>query len=276
MTGLSMLWGWPEETKHRYALVRVLAHAVLLAPLVCLFSGFASGAAAQGAAIEAENVITQPLADKLERVEIGRWSQDERGRTRYDFDEWTHIIDPVAQVEWRANSKRGYYSTHDLSIEQAGNAVQGLKPMDEQVIVGIHTSGLGNREVNGAMCNGAWHEIEHSGRGLTVRTEIEEWFTDDFGFPLRVKRTFRLRDPGTEETTELRNIVRMTDSDWEQRFRPDKDWKEVDGEVQRLNTSRLGFFASKAKIGATTRIGRRTDRRPRSSDPFEEMRLSGP
>jgi len=260
----------------RVVLVQAFARAVLLAPLVFLFSGFVFGTAAQGVAIQAENVISQPIRAMQGRVEVGRWSQDERGRTRYDFDEWTHIVDPVAQVEWRANSKRGYYSTHKLGIEQAGNAVHGLKPMDEQVLVGILTRSLGNREINGAMCNGALHEIEHSGRGLTLRTQVEEWFTEDFGFPLRVKRTFRMTGHGGEETTELRNIVRMTDSEREQRFRPNKDWKEVDGEVQRLNTSRMGFFDREAKYGATTRIGRRSDRRPQSRDPFSQGRLGSP
>ena len=174
----------------RVVLVQAFARAVLLGPLVFLFSGFVFGTAAQGVAIQAENVISQPIRAMQGRVEVGRWSQDERGRT--------------------------------------------------------------------------------------LRTQVEEWFTEDFGFPLRVKRTFRMTGHGGEETTELRNIVRMTDSEREQRFRSNKDWKEVDGEVQRLNTSRMGFFDREAKYGATTRIGRRSDRRPQSRDPFSQGRLGSP
>lgn len=257
-------------------IARVLSRVVLPALLVFLFNGLASGPVAQGGAIEAENVITATEKGKPERVEVGRWSQDERGRTRYDFDQWTHIVDPVAQVEWRANSKRGYYSTHELSLAQARKAVDGLKQVDTLGIEPLTTTNLGTREIDGVKCSGALHASESSGRGITLHLELEDWFTEDFGFPLRVKREFRLRGGDGEQSTELRNIVPIADDEWEARFRPNEDWKEVDGEVKRINTTRMGFFDKVAKNGATTRIGRRTDRPPQSRDPFEQGRLGPP
>ena len=250
---------------------RKLARAVLVAAVTYLVYGLSLGATAQGAGIQAEQVITEPVRGTLEHVEVGRWLQDERGRTRYDFDAWTHIVDPVAQVEWKANSKRGYYSAHELSLEQARNAVQALKPLGGQGIEEMSTTDLGTREVNGVPCDGALHEIVNSRRGLTIRFELEDCFDNALGFPLRVKRVYRMRGRGGESTTELRNIVLLKDDKWEEHFRPNKDWREVDGEVQRINIGRMGFFSKEAKYGATTRIGRRSDRRPPSRDPLREF-----
>ena len=97
---------------------RTRARAVFLAMGIYLVYGLSFGATAQGAGIQAEQVITEPMTGNRgtrEHVEVGWWSQDERGRTRYDFDEWTHIVDPVAQVEWKANWKRGYYSAQSYA-----------------------------------------------------------------------------------------------------------------------------------------------------------------
>ena len=267
-----MAWTTGERSRTR-------ARAVLVAAVTYLVFGLSFGATAQGAGIQAEQVLTEPMTGNRgtrERVEVGRWLQDERGRTRYDFDEWTHIVDPVARVEWKANSKRGYFSAHELSLEQARNAVAALEPLGGQGIDGMSTTDLGTREVNGFLCDGALHEIVNSRRGLTIRFELEEWFTNAFGFPLRVKRVFRMHGRGGESTTELRNIVLLKDDSFEEHFRPNKDWREVDGEVERINTGRMGFFAKEAKYGATTRIGRRSDRRPPSRDPFENLRKSTP
>ena len=114
---------------------------------------------------------------------------------------------------------------------------QGIKEMS--------TTDLGTREVNGVTCDGPLHEIVDSRRGLTIRFELEEWLTNAFGFPLRVKRVFRMLGRGGESTTDLRNIVLLKDYSFEEYFRPNKDWREVDGEVQRLNTGRMGFFFPK-------------------------------
>ena len=278
-TTLLRVWRWPDEMGRKYLIVRLPARAVFLAMGIYLVYGLSFGATAQGAGIQAEQVLTEPMTGNRgtrEHVEVGRWSQDERGRTRYDFDAWTHIVDPVAQVEWRANSKRGYYSAHELSLEQAKNAVAALEPLGGQGIDGMSTTDLGTREVNGVTLSGALHEIVNSRSGLAMRFELEEWFTNAFGFPLRVKRVFRMLGRGVESTTELRNIVLLKDNEWEEHFRPNKDWREVDGEVQRINTGRMGFFSKEAKYGATTRIGRRSDRRPPSRDIFENLRKSTP
>ena len=167
-------------------------------------------------------------------------------------------------------------SAHELSLEQAKNAVAALKPLGGQGIDAVSTTDLGTREVNGVTLSGALHEIVDSRRGLAMRLEIEQWFTSAFGFPLRVKRVFRLRGRGGESTTELRNIVLLKDNEWEEHFRPNKDWREVDGEVQRINYFRSGFFSKETKEGATTRIARRSNRRPPSRDPFENLRKSTP
>ena len=278
-TTLLRVWRWPDEMGRQHLIVRLPARAVFLAMGIYLVCGLSFGATAQGAGIQAEQVLTEPMTGNrgtLERVEVGRWLQDERGRTRYDFDEWTHIVDPVARVEWKANSKRGYFSAHELSLEQAKNAVAALEPLGGQGIDGMSTTDLGTREVNGVTLSGGLHEIVDSRRGLTIRFELEEWFTTAFGFPLRVKRVFRMLGRGVESTMELRNIVLLKDNSLEEHFRPNKDWREVDGEVQRLNTGRMGFFSKEAKYGATTRIARRSNRRSPSRHPFENLRKSTP
>ena len=65
--------------------------------------------AAHGAGVQADHVVTDIEGDH-ERVEVGQWIQDDLGRSRFDIDDWTRIVDPVEGVEWRANSKRGIYS----------------------------------------------------------------------------------------------------------------------------------------------------------------------
>ena len=64
---------------------------------------------AEGAGIQADHIVTHLEGDH-ERVEFGRWIQDQEGRTRHDVDDWTQIVDPIEGVVWRANSKRGRYS----------------------------------------------------------------------------------------------------------------------------------------------------------------------
>ena len=232
-------------------------------------------ATAEGAGIQAERVLTEPESCG-DYVEIGSWSQDERGRTRYNFDEWTHIIDPVARVDWRANPKRKYFSAHQLSLEDARNAAEQLKPTDWRFRSGFTKTDLGTREINGVTCKGSLYEFDQWGGRLALQLHWEEWFTDDFGFPLRVKSVIYEADQGHMRTYELRNIVPLKDEEWEQHFRPGKDWKEVDGEVVRMNTASLGFFQRKGKRGATTRIVRRKDRKILSNDPYENILKPAP
>ena len=226
--------------------------------------------AAQGAGIEAEHVVTHNFRGQ-ERVEVGRWSEDELGRTRHDIDEWTRIYDPHAGVEWRANSKRAYSSKHWIIPRHARDRadVPGSRnrPRVQQE---VRETDLGVREINGLKCTGILHETEGSFKGRTLHTAIEIWTSNAFGFPLRVMTVAGSPDRGDSQINELRNIVQLEDSELEKRFRPDENWKEVDGEVVRVGRSiSLPFMKTKYKV--TTTIKRRSDPRDRPRDIYEEM-----
>ena len=84
-TTLLRVWRWPDEMGRKYLIVRLPARAVFLAMGIYLVYGLSFGATARGAGIQAEQVLTEPMTGNRgtrEHVEVGRWSQDERGRTR--------------------------------------------------------------------------------------------------------------------------------------------------------------------------------------------------
>lgn len=230
---------------------------------------------AQGAGIEAEYVVTHIFRGQ-ERVEVGRWSEDELGRTRHDIDEWTRIYDPHAGVEWRANSKRGYFSKHWIIPRHARDGADAPESRNRpRVQQEVRETDLGVREINGMKCTGILHEIVGSFGGRTFHTETEIWTTSAFGFPLRVMIAARSPDRGDSQINELRNIVQLEDSELEKRFRPDENWKEVDGEVVRIGRS-ISLPFMKTKYRVTTRIQRRSDPRDRPRDIYEDILKDAP
>lgn len=211
-------------------------------------SALATGClAAHGAGIQADHIETHrgvtPFGGDHERVEAGLWTQDEEGRIRHDIDDWTWIVDPIEGVEWRANSKRRRYSEArrrfatppmgtpliDLPGSFAGSNVREIARTD-----------LGTREINGVECEGTLVEVAMTGGGFTKRFEFEAWKTEAFIFPFNV--VFATRSDDGEQRTELRNIVELTDTQMEETFRPDDDWKESRFQIVRTNKTWTGMW----------------------------------
>ena len=195
--------------------------------------------AAHAAGIQAEHVVTY-LEDGHERVEIGRWLQDASGRTRLDIDDWTEIVDPVEHLTWRANSKRGRYSQARIALPMSSPLIDlpgSLNGPDAREIARID---LGTREIDGVKCEATLVEVLVSGGGFTTPIEFEACMTEAFGFPFNVR--FATRFEGSEQTTELRNVVELTDAELEGSFRPAEDWKESRFAVVRTNVVWTGLW----------------------------------
>ena len=197
---------------------------------------------AQGAGIQAEHVVTEIERDH-ERVEVGQWTQDEVGRSRFDIDEWTQITDPVERVTYRANSKRGRYSKARFARPSPpmGSPLIDLpgslsSPNSHEV----SRTDLGTQVINGVECKGTRAVIIVSGGGFRKEIEFEAWMTEAFVFPFNVK--FVTRSDGSEHITELRNIVELTDSELEGVFRPPEDWKESRFALTRTNVAWSGIW----------------------------------
>ena len=221
--------------------------------------------AAHAAGIQAEHVETY-VEDGHELVEFGRWIQDASGRTRLDIDDWTQVVDPVEHLTWWANSKRGRYNQARIAqpicpVEHLtwwANSKRGrynqariAQPMSSPLIDSpgslngpnsreISRIDLGTREIDGVNCAATLVEVFVSGGGFTAQIEFEACRTEAFGFPFNVK--FATRFQGSEHTTELRNIVALTDAELAGRFRPAEDWKESRFEIARTTVAWTGLW----------------------------------
>ena len=213
-----------------------------MAKALVLVAMAANCLAAYGAGIRAEHVVTHVDGDH-ERVEVGRWIQDLEGRTRFDIDDWTEIVDPIEGVTWRANSRRGKYSETRVA--------RPSPPMGSPLIhaPGAFSGGglretsrtdLGTREINGVECEGTLVEIAAASGSFFRRMEIEAWTTKAFAFPFNV--SFSVRSSDGEQTTELRNIVELTDPQMEGIFKPADDWKKTRFQVVRTNKAWSGLW----------------------------------
>ena len=197
---------------------------------------------AEGAGIQADHIVTHLEGDH-ERVEVGRWIQDQEGRTRHDIDDWTQIVDPIEGVVWRANSKRGRYSearTKVPTLPMGSPLIDLSGSFTGPNVREISRSDLGTHEINGVECRGTLVEIAVSGGGFTQRIELEAWMTEEFMFPFNV--VFATRSDDGEQRTELRNIVELTDTQMEGIFRPDDDWKESRFQMVRTNVAWTGVW----------------------------------
>ena len=197
---------------------------------------------ADAAGLRAEQIVTY-LGEGLEKTEIGEWIEDEEGRTRYNIDEWTEIADPIQGVVFRANSKRGRYSKKKV--------IYPLRPMGTPLIditSPIHDPGvwetkrtrLGTQKINGVLCEGTLVNYELDVAGRTEPIEIEAWTTDEFIFPFNM--LFKLRTKDSEQITELRNVIMMTEAELEGLFMPSPHWKESRFLVVRTNKSWTGVW----------------------------------
>ena len=178
-----------------------------------------------GRTIQAEHVVIDTERGHS-RVEVGRWAQDERGRYRHDIDDWSMAVDPDAGVVWKANSRRGVYSTHRMDPSDRRfpkHPSWGATPKN--------AVDLGVREINGLDCAGS----------LVKRTgaELEFWMNRDYGFPLLVKLV--VRTSAGLHTTELRDVVELERQEVEGIFKPDKNWRAARGEVRRWSTASIGW-----------------------------------
>ena len=198
--------------------------------------------AARGAGIQADHIVVH-LEDGREHVEVGRWIQDQDGRTRHDIDNWTQIIDPMEGIEWRANSKRGRYSEarRRVSTLPMGSPLIDLPgSLNGSNTREISRTHLGTHEINGVECEGTRVNVVSSHGGSRKQIEFEAWMTEKFIFPFNV--VFTSRSDGGEQTTELRNIVELTDTQMEGMFRPDDDWKESRFQIVRTNVGWTGMW----------------------------------
>lgn len=198
--------------------------------------------AAHAGGLQAEHVVTYVDGDN-EQVEAGRWTQDEAGHARFEIDDWTQIMNPTERVVWSANSKRGRYSEAPLTylVPPMGTILMGPPgSMNGPYTQEISRVDLGTAEINGVTCEGTLLVVAISALNRTSRMEIEVWRTDEFGFPFNMKSSVRTEDG--EQTTELRNVVELTDAELEGRFRPDEDWREARFQIVRTNTAWSGFW----------------------------------
>ena len=198
--------------------------------------------AAHGAGIQADHIVIQVDGDH-ERVEAGRWTQDEEGRTRHDIDDWTQIVDPIEGVVWRANSKRGRYSEarRKVATPPMGTPLIDLPgSFTGPNVREISRTDLGTHEINGVECEGTLVEVVMTGGGFTKHFEFEAWMTEAFFFSFNV--VFTTRSDDGEQRTELHNIVELTDTQMEGVFRPDDDWKESRFQIVRTNVNWTGMW----------------------------------
>ena len=197
---------------------------------------------AHGAGILAEHVVTN-TEGKHQRVEVGQWVEDERGRSRFDIDDFTQIADPVEGMTWSANSKRGRYTTYPM--------VQHTPPMGSPLIyrpgsLNSHNSreisrvDLGSRSINGIQCEGTQVSVRVSSRSWVKQWELEAWHTEAYAFPFNV--LFVIRSEGNESKTELRNIVQLTDAELAGVFEPPHNWKKSRLPLVRATASWTGVW----------------------------------
>ena len=200
--------------------------------------------AAHGAGIRAEHIVTHVEGDH-ERVEAGRWIQDQKGRIRHDIDDWTQIVDPIEGIVWRANSKRGRYSKARVRVPTPpmGTPLIDLPgSFSGSNVREISRTDLGTQEINGVECEGTLVELAVSGGGFATHFEIEAWMTEAFVFPFNVVFISRSDDGEGEQRTELRDIVELTDTQMEGVFKPDDDWKESRFQMVRTNVDWTGMW----------------------------------
>ena len=194
----------------------------------------------QGAGIQADHVVTD---SERKRIEVGKWVEDEKGRSRFDLDDLTQIVDPVEGIMWSANSKRGRYTKSSI--------IHTTPPMGTPL---IHQPGslnsvntretsridLGTRRINGVECKGTQVELRELSGGFSTRIEVEAWHTEAFAFPINV--LFVMRSEGSEHKTELRYIVQLMDNELEGVFEPPADWKKSLLPLVRATATRTGVW----------------------------------
>lgn len=195
-----------------------------------------------GAGLQAQHIVTH-IDSGSEKVEVGQWTEDEVGRSRFDIDDWTEIVDPIEGLVWRANSKRGRYSKKKVTVpvHPMGSPLIHLgRPLTGPNIYETSRIDLGTLVIDGVQCKGTLLTLEIYIKNRKEYIELEAWTTEEFIFPFNM--VFKVRDQASEQITELRNVSTMTDAEIEGLFAPEPHWKESRFLVVRTNMAWTGFW----------------------------------
>ena len=200
-----------------------------------------AAAVVHGAGIDAEYVaVTKrvlPDGNVIEHRARGRFAQDDEGRTRFEIDDRTSIVDPVEGVMWtvddrfhqayrvRIDGSSTFPSREDNTGSIGDLAAAGLSeavppdgpPVDRE------TESLGTAVINGMASTGELHRrtipTGAIGNAQPIVVEMEVWRSGDFGFDLPVRTV--VRDPlHGESVQELRNVKALEDAATKGLFRP--------------------------------------------------------
>ena len=214
--------------------------------------------AARGAGIDAEYVSTstRTLADgnTVEHEFLGRFAQDDEGRTRFEIQGRVDIMDPVAGVRWSANAlgrafrselPAGWNETvdpsSDVAVVRIGDEAHVPDVPEIPQFPRPDVTDLGTATVNGLVTVGMRyrHTIPAGAMGNKepVVVETDVWRSREFGFDLPIKT--EVDDPfNGRSVQELRNIRILEPGEGADLFRPDPGWTVVDAPAQMHETLR--------------------------------------
>ena len=88
----------------------------------------------------------------------------------------------------------------------------------------INRIDLGSRMIDGVLCEGTLVSYEITLKNRRERVELEAWRTEEFIFPFNM--VFKVRTKESEQITEIRDVVTMTEAELEGRFMPEPHWRE--------------------------------------------------
>ena len=212
-----------------------------------------STAGSHGAGIDAEYVATstRALADgnTIEHETMGRFAQDDEGRTRFEVGNNIDIMDPMAGTRWTVDKRLGQAfrsempqrwqetvdpgSTGGIIRKMVGDASQipassELPEFDRPTI-----ADLGPATVNGLAANGTLYkdtiQVGAMGNKEPMVVETEVWWSEDHGFRLPVKT--EVRDPFNGHSVQVLRNIRTLELG-EDLFRPDPKYPVVEAPVR--------------------------------------------
>ena len=210
------------------------------------------GVAAHGAGIDAEyvSVSTRTLADgnTIRHETVGRFAQDDKGRTRFEFDGRVDIVDPVAGVRWTADTRSGQAFRSEMprqrnDMDEDGIAVTRVgDPEHVPDLPDIprlerpDVTEFGPAVVNGVETTHTLYRntIQAGALGNTepIVVETEVWRSDSQGLSGLPVKT-EVRDPiNGRSVQQLRNIRTLTPDEAAELFRPDNGWTVVEAPLQ--------------------------------------------
>lgn len=216
--------------------------SVVVMKLLCIGTFALTCAWVHGAGLQAQHIVTR-VSDGFKNVEVGQWTEDELGRYRFDVDDWTEIVNPVQGLVWRANSKRGRYSKKNVlhpKTPMGSPLIDTTVPFVGPDVYEINRIDLGSRMIDGVLCEGTLVNYDIALKNRKERVELEAWRTEEFIFPFNM--VFKVRTKESEQITEIRDVVTMTEAELEGRFMPEPHWRESRFLVVRTNMAWTGFW----------------------------------